>query len=383
MMNNSTKLPLTEDMEKSPAISSLETACRFAMYIGKGATVIHENMLEVNYAGVVADNLFSAQHTLMQLYQTHDLLPDVIICDFHVKTTELKSFLNFIKGHLALSTIPFLLLFNEKTNPKFDRQSLQNISGIDDVIFYDSHPEDIHRTIQFIKKFRTLKVNGVNKSVVKDISYHKSQVKKFLKRTFDIIISSAILLLLSPLFLLIAIAIRLDSKGSIFYISMRAGAGYKVFKFYKFRTMTMDADKKLDEFGNLNEYSFGEVKLNPFFIKVKNDPRVTRVGSFLRKTSLDELPQLINVLKGDMSLVGNRPLPLYEASTLTRDEWAERFLAPAGITGLWQVSKKGKKSMTVEERVNLDIKYANKNSFLYDIRIMASTPFAMIQNGDA
>ena len=118
-------------------------------------------------------------------------------------------------------------------------------------------------------------------------------------------------------------------------------------------------------------------------MKLQNDPRVTRVGKFLRKTSLDELPQLINVLLGDMSLVGNRPLPLYEAATLTTDEWAKRFLAPAGITGLWQIKKRGNKDMSVEERINLDIYYANKYNFAYDLWIMANTPTALIQKTNA
>jgi lipopolysaccharide/colanic/teichoic acid biosynthesis glycosyltransferase len=141
--------------------------------------------------------------------------------------------------------------------------------------------------------------------------------------------------------------------------------------------MIIDADKHFKELENLNQYrNNGQL---PAFFKIQDDPRVTKVGAFLRKTSLDELPQLFNVLKGDMSLVGNRPLPLYEASTLTTDEWAERFMAPAGITGLWQVSKRGKENMSNEERILLDIMYARTRSLKGDLKIMFQTPGALIQ----
>jgi len=142
--------------------------------------------------------------------------------------------------------------------------------------------------------------------------------------------------------------------------------------------MFVGADQKIFDFTHLNQYNSKDIQ-GPVFVKINNDPRVTRVGAFLRNSSLDELPQLLNVLKGDMSLVGNRPLPLYEAASLTTDEWAKRFMAPAGITGLWQIKKRGKEAMSVEERISLDINYADKNNFLYDLWIMANTPTALIQ----
>ncbi len=144
--------------------------------------------------------------------------------------------------------------------------------------------------------------------------------------------------------------------------------------------MLVDADKKIDILYKLNQYSDGNKKVN--FFKVKDDPRITKVGALLRKTSIDELPQLFNVLKGDMSIVGNRPLPLYEATTLTTDEWAERFMAPAGITGLWQISKRGKEDMSNEERILLDIKYARSRSIIGDLKILFKTPGALIQKSN-
>jgi lipopolysaccharide/colanic/teichoic acid biosynthesis glycosyltransferase len=116
------------------------------------------------------------------------------------------------------------------------------------------------------------------------------------------------------------------------------------------------------------------------FFKFKDDPRITKVGKFLRNTSLDEIPQLINILRGEMSLVGNRPLPLYEAEKLTTDQAALRFMAPAGITGLWQVTKRGRGDMSEEERINLDKEYALNGSFINDVKLMIKTIPALLQN---
>ena len=143
--------------------------------------------------------------------------------------------------------------------------------------------------------------------------------------------------------------------------------------------MDVNADNMITELQYMNEYKDYETS---FFFKLKDDPRVTRVGKVLRKTSLDELPQLFNVLKGDMSLVGNRPLPLYEAQTITIDRSAKRFFAPAGITGLWQVKGRSNNNLTVQERINMDIDYANKSSFLYDLKILLKTPKEIIQKNN-
>lgn len=122
---------------------------------------------------------------------------------------------------------------------------------------------------------------------------------------------------------------------------------------------------------------------NCTFIKIEHDPRVTKVGHFLRKYSLDELPQFINILRGDMSVVGNRPLPLYEAELLTNDDSIDRFMAPAGLTGLWQVEKRGDSGkLSAQERKQLDIRYGKEFSFWYDIKILLKTLTAFVQKGD-
>ncbi len=236
------------------------------------------------------------------------------------------------------------------------------------------------------------------------------------KRIFDLVFACLALVIFSPLILLISILIKIESKGPVIYKSKRIGTGYDIFEFYKFRSMKMGADRERSRLSKMNEYLIShkdkndlfhnieecpdcakvegtcspllyidgveicenlylkkkrELLLNNTFFKVKNDPRVTRVGRVIRATNLDELPQFINVIKGDMSIVGNRPLPLYEAEKLTTDEWAYRFLAPAGITGLWQISKSG--FSYAEERIRLDNKYSLVAGPWTDFKVVLKT----------
>lgn len=239
------------------------------------------------------------------------------------------------------------------------------------------------------------------------------------KRLFDIVSASSAIILLSPLLLVVAILIRLGSKGPIIYKSKRVGTGYHVFDFYKFRSMDPNADKKIKEISHLNLYSkekaeetkklicnecasenkecenqlftddgmvcgklyhMNELNSSSTFIKIKDDPRVTKIGKFIRNTSIDELPQLFNVIKGDMSIVGNRPLPIYEAEKITTDKFALRYFAPAGITGLWQVTKRGRaEAMSEDERMALDNEYSKNVSFLFDIKIILKTFPSLLQ----
>lgn len=207
----------------------------------------------------------------------------------------------------------------------------------------------------------------------RDVRRDRQPVQFALKRLVDIVVSIIGLLFLLPLLLIIAIAIKIDSRGPVIFSQTRAGLGGKPFRMFKFRTMVADADKIKMELQHLNES--GDIRL----FKIKNDPRVTRVGKWLRKLSLDELPQLINVIRGDMSLVGPRPfftsdLEAYE------DEHFERLWVVPGITGLWQVSGRSD-ILDFEEVVALDRKYIREWNIWKDLKILARTVPAAIGRG--
>jgi len=237
--------------------------------------------------------------------------------------------------------------------------------------------DELLERLKFLIKFKLIKPD-IKKLIPNTVQEYRIPLTK---RLFDICFAAIAILILSPLFLFIALWIKIESKGPIIYRSKRAGTGYKIFDFYKFRSMVINADKKLKELSvTANQYAeSANGKEQLAFVKIKNDPRVTRVGNFIRNTSIDELPQLFNVLKGDMSIVGNRPLPLYEAELLTSNLWSMRFLGPAGITGLWQISKRGKSEMSDEERKGLDNFYAKNGSFLMDVKIILKTFPALLQ----
>ena len=305
--------------------------------------------------------------------------------------------------------------------------------GINDTLNKDSSVTEINKKIQFITSRENILFD--DKASGKNILHFKIPIWK---RTFDIVFSLIALIILSPVFIITAIAIKLESNGPVLFKSKRVGTNYTVFDFLKFRSMFMDSDKRLKELsktqnqysdkieepvvpvGHFNanvddntaigddlgaemlisdeevmlvgddfvvsETSFNKQKnedINNAFVKIENDPRITKVGHFIRKYSIDELPQLVNILKGDMSVVGNRPLPLYEAEKLTSDESIDRFMAPAGLTGLWQVEKRGDSGkLSAEERKQLDITYGQTYNFILDMKIIFKTLTAFIQKDD-
>ena len=195
-----------------------------------------------------------------------------------------------------------------------------------------------------------------------------SGANKAVKRAFDVVVSSVALVLLAPFLLLIGLLIRLDSSGPVLFSQIRMGFGDRPFRLYKFRTMTRDADERKPDVAHLNDHA--RPGGDPRMFKIRSDPRVTRVGRFLRRYSLDEVPQLLNVLKGEMSLIGPRPLILEEDQHIQR--WGrKRLLLKPGMTGLWQIV--GRSSIPFEEMVRLDYLYVTNWSLGRDLRILLRT----------
>ena len=306
--------------------------------------------------------------------------------------------------------------------------------GINDTIHYDASVTDLNKKILFISERENILFDD------EAPRYHMLKFKiPVWKRLFDIFFSSLAIILLSPVFVITAIAIRLESPGPVLFRSKRVGTNYTIFDFLKFRSMYTDAEQRLKELSKShNQYAAKpqpeeqktvtaplgdeaeqnmmdlgmesmmmisdeeimlvgddfvmaesdfnkqkEEEINNAFVKIENDPRVTKVGRFIRKTSIDELPQLFNILRGDMSIVGNRPLPLYEAEKLTADSSIDRFMAPAGLTGLWQVEERGKGGdMSAEERKQLDITYGQTYSFAMDMKIIFRTLMSFMQKSN-
>ena len=194
------------------------------------------------------------------------------------------------------------------------------------------------------------------------------------KRMLDVIVSATALLVVSPVLIITAIAIKLSSPGPVFFLQERIGVNKRRFKIFKFRTMVPDAEKLMGVLENQNEVT------GPVF-KIKNDPRITPIGRFLRRSSIDELPQLLNVLIGDMSLVGPRPLPVRDYEGFNEDWQRRRFSVKPGITCLWQVN--GRSSISFDQWMLLDLQYMDEWSLWLDLKILAKTVPAVFRGAGA
>jgi Sugar transferases involved in lipopolysaccharide synthesis len=322
--------------------------------------------------GFASSNLDQA---LTELTEMDHFSPEVICCESGLGFPAIRKWAILLSKNERLARVPLIIDADRATTIE-NFHFVSNKTADDILDLKEWTAASLHSKIRFLQKYKT-KTRDLDRQKREEmISNIPRALGNIVKRVLDILISVSALIILLPIFILISLAIRIESDGSIFYVSKRAGKGYRIFNFFKFRTMYPDAEKRRADIAHMNQY--GDSELARFF-KVKDDPRITRVGRFLRNSSLDELPQLYNVLVGDMSLVGNRPLPLYEAENLTTNSLARRFLAPAGMTGLWQIQKRGKVQMSENERIHLDLDYADKSNILMDMWIIAQTPQAIIQ----
>jgi len=387
------------------------------LYVGSNDSLIEQLRSEtdkfvVNHFdnGLKANNFIKSESVI-----------DAVLCEAFMHGMNGLEYAKMLRSKQIFAKTPIIMISSQKDDNLFE-EAFASKGIIDDFYYLPVKSENIYNRINSINYYFS---EIADRKITKQVKYEYKI--PLLKRIFDIVVSSFALILLSPVLLVAAVAIRIESKGNLIYKSKRVGTGYKIFDFLKFRSMFTGADAKLKELKHLNQYAndkgdktseddlldtqcsdceklpegefcspllylegqkicenqyFKQKKElgESAFIKISNDPRVTKVGNFIRNTSIDELPQLINVLKGDMSIVGNRPLPMYEAELLTSDDWSLRFMGPAGITGLWQVELRGKKGvMSEDERKTLDNQYAKNYSFWGDIKLILRTIPALLQ----
>lgn len=391
------------------------------LYIGNSGNFFEQLQQQKNLSVSVVENNLKAIN-----YLSSNRQPQAIVCEYHLTGQNGLALFDWIRQHAEFNAVPFILLAKEFNADIYKTAFTKRVDDFFDMA--SALPQTIVSRIEFLCNYRKNLSNVIPVTAPAAPAY-KMPVSK---RMFDIAVASFALLLASPLLLLVIIAIRLESKGKVYYIAKRVGR--KTFDFYKLRSMRTGADDLLKKLAKeKNQYNtasdkaeinfdapcpkcsqlpYGQTcspemyvdnhkicdywynfqkneaaKSNSAFVKIADDPRITRVGKFIRNTSIDELPQLINVLKGDMSIVGNRPLPVYEAELLTVDALSKRFLAPAGITGLWQVELRGQGGvMSEDERKRLDNEYADhfegdNYSFWYDIKLILRTIPALLQKG--
>jgi lipopolysaccharide/colanic/teichoic acid biosynthesis glycosyltransferase len=388
------------------------------LYIGKSRKVLRYLATCFSLSPEHRDSFFHATNYLIS-----GGLPEVIFCDIHLAGSSWIEMHRFVREHRELDRSVFFLVADEFSEEDF-KDSLAN--RVDDYFVLPlPDPENLLFRVRFLTDYRSKTPQWVYREEPQQV-YRIPVVKRIL----DVMFASSALVLLTPFLLIVMAAIRIESKGKVWYTSRRVGQ--RPFDFYKFRSMRTGADAELGKLAReSNKYSVGPVRdaidydspcslcssagksgkcshllykgnrhiceswyhyqkaeiarSKAAFIKIKDDPRITRVGKIIRDLSIDELPQLINVIKGDMSLVGNRPLPVYEAEKLTDDRTARRFISPAGLTGLWQVELRGKAGrMSEAERIRLDNKYATmfirkRYSIWYDLKLLLRTIPAIFQ----
>lgn len=405
--------------------SKREEICRIqnnatiiVLYIGDAPEYFREPTDNGNVSVIAVNNSLQAMNLLRSGTMVH-----AIVCEYFLPGKNGLFLFEQVRLEAAFDRLPFVMLCTQFDEALFRAAYRKKVDD-----FFVTSVTSCSKLIRRIRTLCEYRNHGFKANIATNCEH--VYVMPFSKRLFDVVAASLALLLFSPVLLIAIMLIRLESKGKVYYISKRVGR--TVFDFYKLRSMRSGADHELKKLAKeKNQYNsdnrqteicfdiacprcsklLDEASCSPIiyidkkriceywynlqkreitrqkspFVKIADDPRVTRIGKFIRNTSIDELPQLINVLKGDMSIVGNRPLPVYEAELLTVDTLSKRFLAPAGITGLWQVELRGRGGkMSEEERKRLDNEYAdhfrNGNySFWYDMKLILRTIPALFQ----
>jgi lipopolysaccharide/colanic/teichoic acid biosynthesis glycosyltransferase/CheY-like chemotaxis protein len=388
----------------------MENALRI-VYIGNSAEALTALRAEKRVSVTVQGNLLAAEN-----YLQSGQVPDAILCEMTISGGDGLAMHEWVRKRRELDSICFLLLdtvFNQEVYKESVRKQ------VDDFYLIPLPPlESLVNRILFLREYRK-KLKPVEPQLSRDITYTMPTSK----RLFDLIVAFGGMVVLSPLLLIVSVVILLESKGNVLYVTKRIGSGGRIFDYLKFRTMHQGADSESaysSAINNWDKYSLENLQIDfekpcpncsqlrantscsplifvgtnricEYWYSVQtkeiakarfdllnniDDLRVTKVGKILRQTGIDRLPQLINVLKGDMSIVGNQPLRLYEAEMLTKGDTSRRFFAPAGMTGLYQIELRNKDgNMSAAERIMLDVAYSdhfigNNYSFWYDLNLL-------------
>lgn len=399
----SKRFPTREaDILEAMKAIALSTAC-----LGAGAVLFHIRMVTPLFLGLfwsfgtvlVAVSRVALRETLDQIFQRGRNLRYLLIVGTNSRAMEFARRIKFEpeRGYRVLGFVDddwamlsefeksgFPLLCDTNELPEFLRRNV-----VDEVVLYLPLRSNYERAS---KVAELCEQNGILIRFDGDIFSLKkahSTAEEFagqpyltastaardwwpltIKRTLDILFSIILLILFSPVFLLAAMLVYSTSEGPVLYLQERVGLNKRRFRMYKFRTMVRNAEKLIDRLESLNEVS------GPVF-KIKNDPRITRVGKVLRRTSVDELPQLLNVLKGEMSLVGPRPLPVRDYEGFNEDWQRRRFSVRPGITCLWQIA--GRNSIPFDQWMRLDLQYVDEWSLWLDFKILARTIPAVLK----
>ncbi|MEM6631319.1 MAG: sugar transferase [Bacteroidota bacterium] len=382
------------------------------LFIGSGLEELCSNLQQKGKSGIYFESGLQAFQWLQKRNQSQrlqaiskPLLPQAIICSYRYKDGDAISFIQQLQIKRTYRNIPFIVV--SESDIAHSKEELLRY-GVDDWYHLSDSEEDLLNRLSFLITYKHRYIQL--KTVQAQFDYHLPKYK----RIFDIIIASIALVICVPLIGLIALLIKLESHGPVLQVTKKVGRAYRIFNFYKLRTTPAGSDaiyhnnsvsEELlpDRLGSIRQCLSCALYERPCIaptyegkaiqcgknqavkkgvISVFKKEKPTRLGRWLRRTSLDEIPQFIHVLRGEMSIVGNRPLSLEEAEELTQDEWAERFAAPAGITGLWQVKSRFNGELNGLSRKEIDRTYAQKASLWMDVKILLLTIPALFKRTD-